>query len=313
VKVSVLVPSYNHARFLRRRLESILAQTYGDFEVLLLDDGSTDGSVAILEEYLAPPRVRLHASSTNSGVPATQWNRGVAMAAGDYVWIAESDDWADPRFLELLVPVLDRHPGVGLVHCPFQRVDEEDRVEDFGDIWWRDLDAERWRRDFVAPGREELKYLRRWNVISNVSGVVFRRRVFLDVGGADETYRLAADWQLWIKMLLVCDVGFVATPLNYWRWHSHSVRERSLRDGMEREEIRRVLEFLAERTGSPARRLLAEYYREKVASALRWRDVREACRHAPVLLGLEPASPRSWLLALRTAVRWLSPGRWARG
>ena len=74
-----------------------------------------------------------------------------------------------------------------------------------------------------------------------------------------------------------------------------------------------MLAYLAERTGGSARTLLAEYYREKVASALRWRNLREARRHAPVLLGLEPASPRSWLLALRTAIGCLSPGRWARG
>src|ERR1700738_1634065 len=109
-RVSVIVPNYNHARFLRRRMESVLRQTYRDFEVILLDDCSTDESRSILSEYAGDPRVRLEFNEKNSGSPFKQWNKGVALASGEYGWIAESDDYADERLLERLVAVLDHEP-----------------------------------------------------------------------------------------------------------------------------------------------------------------------------------------------------------
>src|SRR5580658_2738439 len=111
-KVSVIVPNYNHARFLRRRVDTILAQTFQDFELILLDDCSTDESRSILREYASEPRVRLEFNEANSGTPFKQWNKGVRLAQGEYVWIAESDDYADAQLLERLVGVLDANSEV---------------------------------------------------------------------------------------------------------------------------------------------------------------------------------------------------------
>ena len=111
-KVSVIIPNYNHARFLRQRIESVLGQTYQDFEVILLDDCSTDESRSIISEYAKNPRVRIEFNETNSGSTFKQWNKGVRLARGEYVWMAESDDYADERLLERLVKVLDEEPEV---------------------------------------------------------------------------------------------------------------------------------------------------------------------------------------------------------
>src|SRR5215469_12732659 len=100
--VSVIVPNYNHARYLRQRIESVLGQKYQDFEVILLDDCSTDNSREILESYRNDPKVRVVFNATNSGNVFKQWNKGVRMAGGRYVWIAESDDYADAGFLSRL-------------------------------------------------------------------------------------------------------------------------------------------------------------------------------------------------------------------
>src|SRR5256884_5552042 len=116
-KVSVIVPNYNHAPYLRERLESILTQTYKDFELLILDDGSTDDSYQIIARYERRARVRVLVNSTNSGSAFSQWNRGISLARGEYVWIAESDDSADPHFLEMLIPVLDETPSLGIAYC----------------------------------------------------------------------------------------------------------------------------------------------------------------------------------------------------
>ena len=95
--VSVIVPNYNHARFLRRRIDTILGQTFLDFELILLDDCSTDNSRDILTAYADDSRVRIEFNATNSGSTFKQWNKGVRLGKGKYVRIAESDDYADPR------------------------------------------------------------------------------------------------------------------------------------------------------------------------------------------------------------------------
>jgi len=124
----VIVPNYNHARFLGRRLDSILGQTYRDFEIILLDDASTDGSAELCEQF-----ARLHSctfihNDKNSGSAFKQWNNGIGLASGRYVWIAESDDFADERFLEVMTGTLDRNPACGLAYCQSLRVDEEEHV-----------------------------------------------------------------------------------------------------------------------------------------------------------------------------------------
>src|SRR5438874_4285236 len=108
--VSVIVPNYNHAPYLLRRIDSILAQTYRDFELILLDDCSTDDSREILTSYRDNPRVRIEFNAKNSGSVFKQWNKGVQLARGRYIWIAESDDYADPRSLARIVPILEEQP-----------------------------------------------------------------------------------------------------------------------------------------------------------------------------------------------------------
>ena len=94
-RVSIIVPNFNHAAFLKRRLDSIFQQTMQDFELIFLDDASTDSSLAVFEDYAHDSRVTRHVNQDNSGNPFVQWNRGLEMAAGEYIWIAESDDFAD--------------------------------------------------------------------------------------------------------------------------------------------------------------------------------------------------------------------------
>src|ERR1700757_4566906 len=143
-KVSVIVPNYNHARFLRQRLDTILAQSFQDFELILLDDCSTDESRTILEEYARDPRVQLELNEVNSGSPFKQWNKGVRLAKGKYVWIAESDDYADPRLLERLVAILDGDPAVAFANCRSWRVTDSDQQDGFADFYLTYLDVSRW-------------------------------------------------------------------------------------------------------------------------------------------------------------------------
>src|SRR6266404_1554100 len=224
--VSVIVPNYNHARFLRQRLDSILAQSFQDFELILLDDCSTDDSRTILEEYARDPRVRLEFNELNSGSPFKQWNKGVGFAQGRYVWIAESDDYADPRLLERLVPLLDSDPAVTYAYCRSWRVTEGDQPDGFGDFYLTHLDPSRWTTDYYADGHDECRdYFIHQNAVPNASGVVFRRDIYERVGGADESLRLCGDWKLWAAMALTGKVAYIAEPLNFFRFHNRSVRD----------------------------------------------------------------------------------------
>src|ERR1035438_10369906 len=165
VKVSVVIPNYNHSRFLPRRIDSVLKQSFRDFELVLLDDCSTDDSRSILSKYADDPRVRIEFNEVNSGSPFKQWNKGVELALGEYVWIAESDDYADERLLEKLVARLDAEPKAAFAYCRSWRVSLDDRTDGFVDPWYVGGNQQhRWTADYCADGLLECRnHMVRWN------------------------------------------------------------------------------------------------------------------------------------------------------
>ena len=250
--VSVIVPNYNHARFLRRRIDTILAQTFQDFELILLDDCSTDDSRSILRQYSSDPRVRLEFNEVNSGSTFKQWNKGVRLAQGKYIWIAESDDYAEERLLERLVSILNTDPIVTFAYCQSWRVSDDDRgnglADSYLDMYSDYLDPRRWKADFCANGREECQnYLVSCNTVPNASAVVFRRAVYERVGGADESLRLCGDWKLWVAMALLGKIAYLGEPLNYFRSHDSSVRSTSHKEALDLAEDLQVIRWILDR------------------------------------------------------------------
>jgi len=224
-KVSVIIPNYNHAHYLVQRIDSVLAQTVRNIEVLILDDASTDESMSVISRYATDPRVRIIPGSVNSGSPFSQWNRGVRDARSEYVWIAESDDFADPRLLEVLVARLDANPRTVLAYCDSFRVNADGEVVEVYKDYYRKLDPQHWIKDFESAGRDEVEqYLLRKNTIPNASAVLFRRSAYEQAGGATTELRLCGDWLMWIKMLMLGHLVYVAQPLNYFRSHGGNVR-----------------------------------------------------------------------------------------
>jgi glycosyltransferase involved in cell wall biosynthesis len=252
-KVSVVIPSYNHARFLRRRVQGVLRQTFQDFELILLDDCSVDQSRSILSEYTSEPRVRLELNEVNSGSSFRQWNKGVSLARGKYVWIAESDDAAEPNLLQYLVAILEGNPKVAFAYCRSQCVSADDHVLGFADtIYFPRFDAHRWTTDFCADGTEECRtHLVRYNTVPNASAVLFRKIIYAQVGGADESLRLCGDWKLWASMALVGDVAYIANPLNYFRIHGSSVTSTVDQAQVHVLEWLRVIRWILERVTPP--------------------------------------------------------------
>ena len=227
--VSVIVPNYNHARYLEQRIDSVLGQSFRDFELILLDDASTDDSRGVIARYTDRPGVRFEPNAVNSGTPFAQWNRGVSLARGRYVWLAESDDFAAPTLLEALVPLLERDASAVVAYCDSQRVDADGRhLGVFTALWADAPDAGRWRQGFRRSGREECADQLIWkNTIPNASAVLFRRDAYRNAGGAPTTMRLCGDWMLWARLLQHGNVAYVPEPLNHFRQHAGSVRART--------------------------------------------------------------------------------------
>ena len=223
--VSVILPNYNHAKFLPERLASIAGQTHRNLEIILLDDHSTDESLGLLRDFVArDPRARLVANTVNSGSTFKQWRKGLAEAKGRYIWIAESDDSAHPELLATLVDRLESNGQATLAACCPRMTDLEGKDLGIPKEWFADIGGARWESDFSSSGRREIAdVMTRKNAILNASGVLFRNAPDLrDL--VDESMRLCADWLFWIRLLGRGDFEYVARPLNYWRLASSNAR-----------------------------------------------------------------------------------------
>lgn len=229
-KVSVVVPTHNYARYLRERLGSILGQTAPVYEIIVIDDCSTDGSAALAQSLLQDSGVdfRVIENEAKSSSVFEQWHRGVHLARGEFVWIAEADDRSAPSFLEAaLRPFSDAQ--VVLSYTQSRQIDADGKVLDSDYLTYlSDIDAERWRSDFTADGAEEAtRNLSIKNTIPNVSGCVFRREALLKV--LDENIaeicrlRSAGDWLTYVRLSAEGKFAFIARALNDHRRHATSV------------------------------------------------------------------------------------------
>ena len=180
----------------------MLRQTCQDFEVILLDDCSIDESRSILSEYVDDPRVRIEFNAVNSGSTFKQWNKGVRLARGEYVWLAESDDYADERLLERLVAVLDADPTVMFAYCRSWRVTEDDQEWIRGlvsGILWRRGDG---RRTFLRTVLRNAETASCIPILCRPQCRCFPESLLQRVGGPDETLRLCGDLEALDSMVL---------------------------------------------------------------------------------------------------------------
>ena len=227
-KVSVIVPNYNHAKYLPRRLESIYKQTYKNIEVLLLDDCSGDESRSVLAEFANhhPDITRLLFNQTNSGSSFRQWAKGIKAATGDLIWIAESDDYCDEDFLEKLVRCFDDE-AVMLAYSKVEFVQGDGAVvpDEFA-RYVQDLDcADKWMRSYVNTAHQEVSdAIGIINTIPNASGAVFRRLLDMTLL-EDETWlsmRFAGDWVFYLHQMRGGKIAYSADTTTYFRRHDNS-------------------------------------------------------------------------------------------
>jgi glycosyltransferase involved in cell wall biosynthesis len=199
--VSVIVATYNYGRYLAGALDSALGQTFGDFEVLVIDDGSTDDTQEVVLRYLADPRVRYYRTD-HVGQAATK-NTGIRLARAPLVAFLDADDLWLPAKLERQVALFRRDPGLGVAYTRRLVIDEHGREVAY-------------EHPAVHRGRI-LEAIFRSNGFVCFSSVVVRRAVLDDVGLFDETLPLAIDYDLWLRVGLRYRFDYVDEPLVKYR------------------------------------------------------------------------------------------------
>jgi glycosyltransferase involved in cell wall biosynthesis len=224
--VSVIVPNFNHARYLPARLDSIFGQTFRDFEVILLDDASTDRSREVLARYAGRADVQLVANEKNSGSTFRQWMKGLDLARGELIWMAESDDSCAAQFLERLLPAF-ADPAVRLAYADSHVIDARGRI--VGDYtsgeYLRSLSATKWTRSHRTTAEREIsEALGVKNTILSASAVVFRKfELSPGLRAQLATMRIAGDWLFFVHAIAGGDVWFEADKLSQHRRHRQSV------------------------------------------------------------------------------------------
>ena len=224
--VSVIIPNYNHAPYLKERIDSVLNQTYQDFELIIFDDCSTDNSKEIIEPYRNHPKVSsIVYNEINSGSTFKQWQKGLKLAQGEYIWIAESDDYCTNVFLQNAVDSLEQNTNAAIFFCQSSIVNETSNIVGSLNDWTKQITNYNWHQSFKENGKTFIKNcLLNRNVIANASAVLFRKVVGLDNIDKITDYKKCGDWLFWGLVLTKYDVVYDANEENFFRSHANTTR-----------------------------------------------------------------------------------------
>jgi len=236
-RITVLMPAYNRERYIRAAIESVLAQTRGDFELLVVDDGSTDGTAAAVGSY-RDPRIRLLRNPQNLGIPAAR-NRGISESRGEFIAMLDSDDVAHPRRLEKQAAFLERRPRHALVGSWFRYMDAEGRPQRLGR---RPTGSRRLRARLLFIG-------------CFLNTTVMVRRCALERFRYREEFPVCEDLDLWTRVSLEYEAANLPESLTRYRLHEGAITR-------QRQDLIRQMQMK-----------IAAYQLEKLGVAHRSRDL----------------------------------------
>lgn len=264
-KVSVCIASYNHARFIGETLDSILAQTYRDFEIVVVDDGSTDNSLEILNSYAEKyPQIRVftHSNHENKGISVTA-NATIKKSRGEYISFIGSDDIWYPHFLEKQVDFLDKS-DVGFVYS------KADCIDKTGKLLNKQIALE------VSSKADLTAFLLTTNPVSAVTTTV-KRKALEEIGLFDEKL-IYSDWDLWIRLSFTHKIGFIDESLGNYRIHGNNTSVGTDKLKIYRDKRQFYLRLI-EKSYSDLPQLKEPKYQKIIAKELNWLKRQEVQLH----------------------------------
>lgn len=242
--ISIILPVYNGERYLSQAIEGILNQTYSDWELIIVNDCSTDSTSSIIEEYLKDKRIRVIENKLNLKLPKSL-NRGFQASRGEYLTWTSDDNIYNDTALETLLRTLQDAKDTALVYSDMYYIDEE------GSILEREIDRyDIWQGNCVG------------------ACFLYRREIFEKLGGYDENLYLVEDYEYWLRIAKYYKMKFINRKLYYYRVH-----EQSLSTSKEREVTKKRIELLKglltdpdvpeEKKNDIKLQLIGDYYHEK--------------------------------------------------
>ena len=246
--VSVIIPNYNHAKYLKQRIDSVLNQSYPNFEVIILDDCSPDNgkSREIIETYRENKHIaHIVYNEKNSGSTFIQWEKGFELAKGEWIWIAESDDLCELNFLETLIKISDKSDVISF--CQTFYVDEIGNIiNESPSLLTRFLNLFSHKRFISRHSSKEFiqNNLLFGTTICNASMAIFRKDVAISIPSDYLNYKAAGDRYFW---LLISERGNIVQcneKLNYFRQHHNKVSPRCILDGTTVKEDYLINEYI---------------------------------------------------------------------
>lgn len=251
IKVSVVVPNYNYEKFLEQRIYSILNQNYKIYELIILDDCSKDNSIAKIEEIKAAiskyVNVKTFYNETNSGSAFKQWKKGMEIATGNYIWIAEADDYCEKNLIRNLIKPIKKDKNIMLSYADTAFIDAEGKI--ILKTIKPEIDIQKsghWNHSYINEGIDEIKKFSFLNcTIANVSSCLIKNGNYEEYLKMSGEFRQAGDWLFYVNLISNGDIAFSNNVLNYYRVHGNNV---SSTTNYQRhiDEIKRIHKYFVE-------------------------------------------------------------------
>lgn len=254
IKISVVVPNYNYSNYLYQRVYSILNQNYKIHELIILDDASKDNSlfyIKQIEQKISEfVNVKVVVNDINSGNAFSQWQKGINLATGDYVWVAEADDYAKKNFLNEVVSPLKKNNNIVISYADTGFIDSngyitKNSLVDQIDI----LKTNHWNASYVNKGISEINCYSYLNcTIPNVSGTIIKKGNYDEIFESAKKFHQSGDWFTYLNILNLGDISYINKTLNYYRVHGNNISQ-TFDKKTHILEIQRIYKFVKEKYG----------------------------------------------------------------
>lgn len=268
IKISVVVPNYNYSNYLYQRVYSILNQNYKIHELIILDDASKDNSlfyIKQIEQKISEfVNVKVVVNDINSGNAFNQWQKGINLATGDYVWVAEADDYAKKNFLNEVVSPLKKNNNIVISYADTGFIDSngyitKNSLVDQIDI----LKTNHWNASYVNKGISEINCYSYLNcTIPNVSGTIIKKGNYDEIFESAKKFHQSGDWFTYLNILNLGDISFINKTLNYYRVHGNNISQ-TFDKKAHILEIQRIYKFVKEKYGIDDEQQIQMYNRIK--------------------------------------------------